>query len=140
MYRASLAPFRAPPRALPRVLFRVMLCPSLSDERRVADEDADADSGLLVKERTRLEPPSLYKVILLNDDYTPMEFVIGILEALFSRSRQEAVEIMFQVHNKGVGVCGLYPHGVAETKATQVMSLARKNEHPLQCVIEKEVC
>ena len=132
MYRASLAPFRALPRTLPR--------PSLSDERRVADEDADADSGLLVKERPRLAPPSLYKVILLNDDYTPMEFVVGILETLFSRSRQEAVEIMFHVHNKGVGVCGLYPHEVAETKATQVMSLARKNEHPLQCVIEKEVC
>ena len=98
----------------------------------------DADSDLLVKERTHLEPPALYKVILLNDDYTPMEFVVGILEALFSRSHQEAIQIMFHVHNKGVGVCGLYPHEVAETKAAQVMSLARRNEHPLQCVIEKE--
>lgn len=109
---------------------------SPSDEQH--DAVSNTDSDILVKERTRVEPPSLYKVILLNDDYTPMEFVVGILESLFYRSYQEAVQIMFHVHNKGVGICGLYPHEVAETKAAQVMSLARKNEHPLQCVIEKE--
>ena len=82
--------------------------------------------------------PAMYKVLLLNDDFTPMEFVIHILERFFSKNRQEATEIMLHVHRRGVGVCGVYTHEVAETKVNLVMDYARKNEHPLQCTMEKD--
>lgn len=90
--------------------------------------------------RTRVEPkkPSLYKVLLLNDDFTPMDFVVHVLEKFFGKNRQEATEIMLQVHRLGVGICGIYTYEVAETKINLVMDYARKNEHPLQCVMEKE--
>lgn len=80
----------------------------------------------------------MYRVLLLNDDFTPMEFVIHVLERFFSKNKQEATEIMLHVHRKGVGVCGTYTYEVAETKVTAVMDYARKNEHPLQCTMEKE--
>ncbi len=102
------------------------------------ESNASPDSDLLLSEREKVEPPSQYKVLLINDDYTPMDFVIDILEDLFNLPRLEAIDIMLQVHNKGIGVCGLFPYEIAETKARQVMILARKNEHPLQCVVEKE--
>ncbi len=95
-------------------------------------------SHALLKEKPKVAPPPLYKVMLLNDDYTPMEFVVGILQALFNRSHSEAVSIMLCIHKKGVGICGLYPYDIAETKAAQVVGIARKNEHPLQCVLEKD--
>lgn len=90
--------------------------------------------------RTLVEPkkPSLYKVLLLNDDFTPMDFVVHVLEKFFGKNRQEATEIMLQVHRLGVGICGIYTYEVAETKINLVMDHARKNEHPLQCVMEKE--
>jgi ATP-dependent Clp protease adaptor protein ClpS len=80
----------------------------------------------------------MYKVLMLNDDYTPMEFVVHVLERFFSKSREEATRIMLHVHRRGVGVCGVYTYEVAEHKVTQVMDLARQNQHPLQCTIEKE--
>ena len=80
----------------------------------------------------------MYRVLILNDDYTPMEFVVLILERYFSKSREQATRIMLHVHQKGVGVCGVYTYEVAETKVAQVMDLARRNEHPLQCTMEKE--
>lgn len=80
----------------------------------------------------------MYRVLILNDDYTPMEFVVLILERFFSKSREQATRIMLHVHQKGVGVCGVYTYEVAETKVAQVMDLARRNEHPLQCTMEKE--
>ena len=101
-------------------------------------ERTGTGSHALLKEKPKTEPPPLYKVMMLNDDYTPMEFVVGILQALFNRSHQEAVSIMLHVHKKGVGICGRYPYDIAETKAAQVVGVARKNEHPLQCVIEKD--
>ncbi len=101
-------------------------------------ERTDADSHALLKEKPKVERPPLYKVMLLNDDYTPMEFVVSIVQTLFNRSHQEAVTIMLHVHKKGVGICGRYPYDIAETKAAQVVGVARKNEHPLQCVIEKD--
>ena len=85
-----------------------------------------------------LKKPSFYQVLIMNDDYTPMEFVILVLEKFFKKSRTEATQIMLHVHQKGMGVCGLYPYEVAETKVVQVMDYARKNEHPLQCAMEKE--
>ena len=102
------------------------------------DRRDDGDSGLLLETRTKTQRPPLYKVMLLNDDYTPMEFVVLVLEHFFNKSREEATRIMLHVHNYGVGVCGVYPIEVAETKVTQVMDLAREHQHPLQCTKERE--
>jgi len=101
-------------------------------------DDKDGRTGLVTKIRPKTKKPSLYKVLLLNDDYTPMEFVIHILEKYFSKGREEATRIMLHVHQKGVGVCGVFTYEVAETKVTQVMDVARQNGHPLQCTMEKE--
>ena len=94
--------------------------------------------GIETKVRPKTKKPSLYKVLLLNDDYTPMEFVIHVLERYFAKPHEEAVEIMLHVHRRGVGVCGVYTFEVAETKVAQVIELARRNQHPLQCTMEKE--
>ena len=98
----------------------------------------DNRTGLATKTRPKTKKPSLYKVLLLNDDYTPMEFVIHVLEKYFSKGREEATRIMLHVHQKGVGICGVFPYEVAETKVTQVMDFSRQNSHPLQCTMEKE--
>jgi ATP-dependent Clp protease adaptor protein ClpS len=86
---------------------------------------------------TRLAPPPMYKVILLNDDFTPMDFVVQILQRIFAKSREQATQIMLKVHNEGVGLCGIYPHDIAETKVNQVVAHAREQQHPLQCVMEE---
>ncbi len=98
------------------------------------------DIGLDLDTETRIQTkkPSLYRVLLLNDDYTPMEFVVFVLERFFNRSREQATRIMLHVHQKGVGLCGVYTYEVAETKVAQVLDLARRHEHPLQCVMEKD--
>jgi len=95
-------------------------------------------SGALTLTRTRTKKPSMYKVLMLNDDYTPMEFVVDVLQHIFQKTRDEATKIMLHVHQKGVGVCGIYTYEVAETKVTQTVDYARKNQHPLQCTLEKE--
>jgi len=100
--------------------------------------DDDGDIGIAVKSRSKTKKPSMYKVLLLNDDYTPMEFVVHILERFFSKNADQATQIMLNVHTKGVGVCGVFTYEIAETKAAQVMDLAHQHEHPLQCSIEKE--
>lgn len=102
------------------------------------DDGAGAGTGLVTKTKPKIQRPSLYKVLLLNDDYTPMEFVVHILERFFNKGRDEATVIMLHVHQNGVGICGVYTYEVAETKVTQVMDFARKHQHPLQCVMEKE--
>ena len=96
------------------------------------------DLGVVTKTRTRTRKPAMYKVLMLNDDYTPMEFVVHVLERFFNKSREESTRIMLHVHRRGVGVCGVFTYEVAETKVTQVMDLARQNQHPLQCTIEKD--
>lgn len=101
-------------------------------------EGGDAERGVDVKTRPKTKKPSLYRVLLLNDDYTPMEFVVFVLERFFNKSVEEATHIMLHVHQHGVGVCGVFTYEVAETKVAQVMDLARRNEHPLQCIMEKE--
>ena len=101
-------------------------------------EDDEGKTGLVTKTRPKTKKPSLYKVLLLNDDYTPMEFVVHVLERYFSKGREDATRIMLHVHQKGVGICGVYTYEVAETKVTQVMDFARQNSHPLQCTLEKE--
>lgn len=100
------------------------------------DED-DNDLGVATKTRSKTKKPSPYKVLLLNDDYTPMEFVILVLKRFFNMDIDAATRVMLHVHQKGVGVCGTFSYEVAETKVTQVMDFARKNEHPLQCTLEK---
>jgi ATP-dependent Clp protease adaptor protein ClpS len=85
----------------------------------------------------RPKPPSMYKVILLNDDYTPMEFVVDVIQRFFGKTREQATQIMLKVHTEGAGVCGVYPHGIAETKLNQVISYAREHQHPLQCAMEE---
>ena len=101
----------------------------------------DGDQGktdLITKTRPKTKKPSLYKVLLLNDDYTTMEFVVYVLEKFFNKPREEAMRIMLHVHQKGVGICGVYTYEVAEAKVTQVMDCARQHDHPLQCTMEKE--
>lgn len=110
---------------------------------RLADDDGDrngskGDTGTITRTRPKTKKPSLYRVLLLNDDYTPMEFVVLILQDVFNKTREDAMRIMLHVHQKGVGECGIYPFEVAETKVTRVMDTARKNQHPLQCVMEKQ--
>ena len=103
------------------------------------DPNTESDSGLSVQEaKPALKKPPLYKVLLLNDDYTPMEFVVHVLERFFGINHQQAVEIMLTVHRKGLAVVGVFSFEIAETKVTQVMDYARRNQHPLQCTMEKE--
>ena len=108
----------------------------MADERyRVGRDD---DHGLVTEEaKPRLKRPPLFRVILINDDYTPMEFVVQVLEKVFSLDRNTATRIMLEVHTKGKGVCGVYTYEIAETKVAQVTGLARQNQHPLLCTMEE---
>ena len=99
----------------------------------------DEDRGLAVEEaRPKTRKPPLFRVVLLNDDYTPMEFVVEVLELIFGMDRPKATRIMLEVHTKGKGVCGVFTYEIAETKVNQVMEMARQNQHPLQCTMERE--
>jgi ATP-dependent Clp protease adaptor protein ClpS len=115
-----------------------------AEPARSGPEDADrkengrTDTGTITKAKPKTKRPNLYRVLLLNDDYTPMEFVVLVLQDVFNKSREDAMRIMLHVHTQGVGECGVYPYEVAETKVTRVMDAARKNQHPLQCVMEKQ--
>ena len=104
------------------------------------DPYSNDDSGTIVvtETKTTTKRPSMYKVLLLNDDYTPMEFVVHVLESFFSMDRQMATKVMLEVHTKGKGACGIFPYDLAETKASQVIEYARQNEHPLVCTVETE--
>ncbi len=114
----------------------------LSDGEDEHHDDGDGfgedETNILLKTRPKTKKPDLYKVLLLNDDYTPMEFVIHILERFFNKNKQEATDIMMHVHRRGVGICGIFTFEIAETKVVQIMDFARANEQPLQCIMEKE--
>lgn len=101
------------------------------------DDDGRSNTAIITKTKPRTKRPNLYRVLLLNDDYTPMEFVVHVLERFFNKNREDATRIMLHVHQNGVGECGVFTYEVAETKVTQVMDFARKHQHPLQCVMEK---
>ena len=104
---------------------------------RMSKEDRDSEGGLALQEsKPELKRPPLFKVVLMNDDYTPMEFVVEILEGFFRMNREQATHVMLTVHTQGKGVCGIYTRDIAETKAAQVNQYARENEHPLLCEIE----
>ena len=113
-------------------------------EKLMADKDRDDDdsrgngTAVITSTKAKTKKPSLYKVLLLNDDYTPMEFVVYVLERFFGMGLDQATRVMLHVHQKGVGVCGVYTFEVAEAKVTQVMDFAREHQHPLQCTMEKE--
>lgn len=107
------------------------------DGDRAGDTGGDGQVGLATRTRTKPKKPSQYKVLMLNDDYTPMEFVVIVLKRFFRMDLEQATRVMLHVHQRGVGVCGIFPYEVAETKVTQVMDFARENQHPLQCTLEK---
>ena len=100
-------------------------------------DDGQDQLGVATKARTRPKKPSMFKVLMLNDDYTPMEFVVMCLKRFFNMDLEQATRVMLHVHQRGVGVCGVYPYEIAETKVNQVMDFARDNQHPLQCTLEK---
>ncbi len=108
----------------------------MRDDNRQGDRGPA--TGVIIKPKAKTKKPSMYKVLMLNDDYTPMEFVVHLLERFFNMQRAEATHIMLHVHRRGVGVCGVFTYEVAETKVNLVMDFARKNEHPLQCTLEKD--
>jgi ATP-dependent Clp protease adaptor protein ClpS len=112
--------------------------PGEDDPGKGGNGKGGTETGTITKTRPKTKRPNLYRVLLLNDDYTPMEFVVLVLQDVFNKSREDAMQIMLHVHQKGVGECGVYPYEVAETKVTRVMDTARKNQHPLQCVMEKQ--
>ncbi len=96
------------------------------------------DNNLLTKEKVKLKKPDMYAVIMLNDDYTPMEFVIYVLQSVFKKNYEDAKNIMLLIHNEGKGICGVFPLDIAETKANQVIEFARINQHPLECKVQKQ--
>src|SRR4051794_23025912 len=121
------APFAGQPRVL-----------AAAKEPRRNSDNPGAGAAVITRTRTQTKRPNMYRVLLLNDDYTPMEFVISILQSFFNKNPEEATQIMLHVHHNGVGECGVYTYEIAETKVAQVMDHARKNQHPLQCIMEKK--
>ena len=120
--------------------------PSTMVRVRNANQDEDGNGGgsngddqvkVATRTRTRPKKPSMFKVLMLNDDYTPMEFVVMVLKHYFSMDIDQATQVMLHVHQRGVGVCGIFPYEIAETKVNQVMDFADKNQHPLRCTLEK---
>ena len=101
------------------------------------NKNNDIERGLLLDSKPKVKKPSMYNVLLLNDDYTPMEFVILVLESIFNKKEEDATQIMLHVHKNGVGICGTFTYEVAESKCKAVIDMAKKNEHPLQCAMEK---
>ena len=109
----------------------------MADERKGDEGDGDTGLGVATRTRTRTKTPSPYKVLMLNDDYTPMEFVVHVLQRYFKMDLEDATRVMLAVHQRGVGVCGIFSYEVAESKVQQVIDYARQNQHPLQCTLEK---
>ncbi len=143
--RMGAPPFRQPSFAYilslsnrPSLTFGVCPLPYRSLHMAGVPGGGDGESSVITKTRTRTERPPLYKVMLLNDDYTPMEFVVHVLERFFGLTHAQAFEIMLTVHKKGLAVVGVFSFEVAETKVAQVMDFARRHQHPLQCTMEKE--
>ncbi len=110
---------------------------SAAGEGEGSGADGQGQVGLATRTKAKPKKPSQFKVLLLNDDYTPMEFVVMVLKRFFQMDLEQATRVMLHVHQKGVGVCGIFPYEIAETKVNQVMDFARQNQHPLQCTLEK---
>lgn len=112
----------------------------MADDRKKTDilnyPEEESEAQVLTEEKTQVKEPDMYRVILLNDDYTPMEFVVWLLQTVFHKSSEESTHIMMRVHTQGSGICGIFPHDVARSKMYQVQGLAEKHGHPLQCTME----
>ena len=111
---------------------------NISSQNGDSEDNGDFEAGIATKIHSKNKRPALYRVILLNDDYTPMEFVVHILQEIFNKSQDEAMIIMLTVHNQGAGECGIFSFEIAETKVNQVLDLAKKDQHPLKCVMQKQ--
>ena len=120
--------------AAPRAVAPLMA----DDDRKRKNEQGGPGTAVITKTKPQTKRPNMYRVLILNDDYTPMEFVVHVLERFFGKDHEAATRIMLHVHHHGIGECGVYTYEVAETKVTQVMDFARKHQHPLQCVMEKK--
>ena len=117
--------------------FKTYYLINMANEDQNNNNNEDFQRGLLLDTKPKTKKPSMYNVLLLNDDYTPMEFVVMVLEKIFNKKQEEATQIMLHVHKNGVGICGTFTYEVAESKCKSVMDMAKKNEHPLQCTMEK---
>ena len=117
--------------------FKTYYLINMANEDQNNNNNQDFQRGLLLDTKPKTKKPSMYNVLLLNDDYTPMEFVVMVLEKIFNKKQEEATQIMLHVHKNGIGVCGTFTYEVAESKCKSVMDMAKKNEHPLQCTMEK---
>ena len=117
--------------------FKTYYLVNMVNEDQNNNNNEDFQRGLLLDTKPKTKKPSMYNVLLLNDDYTPMEFVVMVLEKIFNKKQEEATQIMLHVHKNGIGVCGTFTYEVAESKCKSVMEMAKKNEHPLQCTMEK---
>ena len=115
---------------------KIIITLTMNEDDKPNEDNVGGNIKLETNPKTKI--PALYRVLMMNDDYTPMEFVIEVLEKFFQKNREAATEVMLHVHQRGVGVCGIYAYDLAETKAMQVMNYARKYEHPLQVQLEKE--
>ena len=114
------------------------MAPRLANAPRPpGDDDGRHGTAIITRTKSRTKRPNLYRVLLLNDDYTPMEFVVIVLQKFFAMTRERATQVMLKVHREGIGVCGVYPRDVASTKVQQVAAYSRKHQHPLQCVMEE---
>src|SRR5471030_2465455 len=126
-------------RMLSRALPEILMAPRMADDdRKRKGEPGGPGTAVITKTKPATKKPNFYRVLILNDDYTPMEFVVHVLERFFGKDHEAATRIMLHVHHHGIGECGVYTYEVAETKVTQVMDFARKHQHPLQCVMEKK--
>ena len=130
-------PMNRPIASLQPAALRVLAADGDDDGAGDDDLGGEGQVGVATKAKAKPKKPSQYKVLLLNDDYTPMEFVVMVLKRFFRMDLEQATRVMLHVHQKGVGVCGIFPYEVAETKVNQVMDFARQNQHPLQCTLEK---
>lgn len=117
--------------------FAVTGGPDKDSDNSGGQDDGEGQVGVATKTRAKPKKPSPFKVLMLNDDYTPMEFVVLVLKRFFNMDMEQATRVMLHVHQRGVGVCGIFPYEIAETKVNQVMDFARQNQHPLQCTLEK---
>ncbi len=106
--------------------------------KKSKNEIFEEDLGVITKEKPDIKKPDMYAVVLINDDYTPMEFVIYVLQTIFKKNYEDAKKIMLLVHNEGKGICGIYPLDIAETRANQVIEFSRINQHPLECKVQKQ--
>jgi ATP-dependent Clp protease adaptor protein ClpS len=135
--RNSRIALRKPPSLLKNLLLSSTISISNGRVSWAAMAKHEQDGNVLEVQKTRLKPPPLYKVILLNDDYTPMDFVVVVLQTVFAMSREKATQVMLQIHREGMGVCGTYTREVAASKVDQVLGIARRHQHPLQCTMEE---